>query len=230
MKLVALKNVNKIYKTKVSIQTHALHDVNLTIREGEFVVLAGPSGSGKTTILNIIGTLDRPTSGEVYIRGVEVTRLAKNDAANLRLREIGFVFQDYSLINVLTALENVEYVMLLQGINSHTRRKKSEEILKAVGLGDLIHRRPYQMSGGQQQRVAVARAIAAEPHLILADEPTANLDSKTGEGLIDLMKSFNVSKGITFIVSSHDHMVIERAGRVIRLKDGRTQEDESATS
>jgi len=225
MELVTLKNINKVYKTKTSIQTHALHDINLAIQEREFVVLAGPSGSGKTTLLNIIGTLDRPTSGEVYIRGVEVTRLSRNDTANLRLREIGFVFQDYSLINVLTALENVEYVMLLQGVNSYTRRKKSEEILKAVGLGDLIHRRPYQMSGGQQQRVAVARAIAAEPHIILADEPTANLDSNTGESLIDLMKSFNVSEGITFIISSHDPMVIQRAGRLIRLKDGRVQED-----
>jgi len=191
------------------------------------VVMAGPSGSGKSTLLNILGTLDQADSGTVHLDGQDVTRLPSNTLAEIRLRKIGFVFQTYNLIDVLTAIENVEYVMLLQGISPRVRRERSIEMLEAVDLGDLIHRKTYQMSGGQRQRVAVARAVVAEPRLILADEPTANLDSKTGVKLIELMQEFNTAKNITFIIASHDPMVIEKAGRVILLKDGKILEDRS---
>jgi putative ABC transport system ATP-binding protein len=224
METILLKNVYKAYRVS-QIKTEALRDISLNIGKEEFVVLAGPSGSGKTTLLNILGTLDQPDSGEVYLEGQKVAGLTSDTLAELRLRKIGFVFQTYNLIDVLTALENVEYVMLLQGIDKKIRRERSIEILKTVGLDELIHRKTYQMSGGQRQRVAVARAVVGEPQLVLADEPTANLDSKTGESLIELMESFNLLKKITFIIASHDPMVIERAKRIIRLKDGKIQED-----
>jgi len=224
METILLKNIFKTYQDS-TIKTAALTDISLNIEKGEFVVLAGPSGSGKTTLLNIIGTLDQPDSGEVYIDGHEVTKLPFNALAGLRLKKIGFVFQTYNLIDVLTALENVEYVMLLQGIDKKNRRERSIEILKTVGLDELIHRKTYQMSGGQRQRVAVARAVVGEPQLILADEPTANLDSKTGGSLIELMESFCLYKKITFIIASHDPMVIQKAKRLIILKDGKIQED-----
>ncbi len=224
MEIILLNNIFKTYQAP-NFQTSALTEVSLKVGKEEFIVLAGPSGSGKTTLLNIIGTLDQPDSGEVYLEGEEVTRLTLNRLADLRLKKLGFVFQTYNLIDVLSALENVEYVMLLQGVDPKTRREKSMEILKAVGLEALAHRKTYQMSGGQRQRVAVARAVVGEPRLILADEPTANLDSKTGESLIELMESFNLSKKVTFIISSHDPMVLRRAKRLIILRDGKIQED-----
>lgn len=226
MELLSLRNISKIYEHS-GIKTPALTDISLKIDTGEFVVMAGPSGSGKSTLLNILGTLDQADSGTVHLDGQDVTRLPSNTLAEIRLRKIGFVFQTYNLIDVLTAIENVEYVMLLQGISPRVRRERSIEMLEAVGLGDLIHRKTYQMSGGQRQRVAVARAVVAEPRLILADEPTANLDSKTGVKLIELMQEFNTAKNITFIIASHDPMVIEKAGRVILLKDGKILEDRS---
>jgi len=226
MELLSLRNISKIYEHS-GIKTPALTDISLKIDTGEFVVMAGPSGSGKSTLLNILGTLDQADSGTVHLDGQDVTRLPSNTLAEIRLRKIGFVFQTYNLIDVLTAIENVEYVMLLQGISPRVRRERSIEMLEAVDLGDLIHRKTYQMSGGQRQRVAVARAVVAEPRLILADEPTANLDSKTGVKLIELMQEFNTAKNITFIIASHDPMVIEKAGRVILLKDGKILEDRS---
>ena len=224
MEIILLNNIFKTYQVS-DFQTSALTEVSLRVGKGEFIVLAGPSGSGKTTLLNIIGTLDQPDSGEVYLEGEEVTQLTLNRLADLRLKKLGFVFQTYNLIDVLSALENVEYVMLLQGVDPKIRREKSMEMLKAVGLEALAHRKTYQMSGGQRQRVAVARAVVGEPRLILADEPTANLDSKTGESLIELMESFNLSKKVTFIISSHDPMVLRRAKRLIILRDGKIQED-----
>jgi putative ABC transport system ATP-binding protein len=224
MAAVLLNRVSRIYQER-DIKVPALTDISLEIKAGEFMVLAGPSGSGKTTLLNIIGTLDRPDSGQVYLDGLEVSGLSNNTLAEIRLRKIGFIFQSYNLIDVLTARENVEYVMLLQGMDSGIRRQKSMALLKDVGLEGLAERKTDQMSGGQGQRVAVARAVAAEPRLILADEPTANLDSKTGAHLIELMESFNRSHQITFIIASHDPMVIHRARRIIQLKDGRIMDD-----
>ncbi len=227
MTAVLLNNISKTYQDR-EIKVTALKNLSLQIQREEFVVLAGPSGSGKTTLLNIMGTLDRPDSGQVYLDGQEVSGLPYNALAEIRLRKIGFIFQSSNLISVLTARENIEYVLLLQGIDPRMRRRKSLDILQALGLEGLAERKTFQMSGGQGQRVAVARAVVAEPRLILADEPTANLDSKTGENLIALMKMFNRSKQITFIIASHDPMVIHQADRIIQLKDGQIQEDRTA--
>jgi putative ABC transport system ATP-binding protein len=223
MEAIFLDKVYKTYQDR-EIKVPALTDLSLQIRQGEFVVLAGPSGSGKTTLLNIMGTLDQPDSGRVFLEDQEVSRLPRNILAEIRLRKIGFIFQSSNLISVLTAQENIEYVLLLQGMASAMRREKSQAVLKAVGLEGLAGRRPWQMSGGQAQRAAVARAVVAEPRLILADEPTANLDSKTGEQLIDLLESYNQSRQITFVIASHDPMVINRARRIIPLKDGKIVE------
>lgn len=201
--------------------TEALRGVNLTIEKGDFIAIAGPSGSGKSTLLNLIGALDTPTKGTIFYENTDITKIPISRLALFRLKEIGFVFQAYNLINTLTAIENVEYVMLLQGISNHTRRRKSIEILKRVGLESYIHRYPTEMSGGQQQRVAVARAIVSEPKIVMADEPTANLDSKTAESLLDLMKKLNEEKGITFVFSTHDQMIMSKAGKLIILKDGK---------
>jgi putative ABC transport system ATP-binding protein len=205
-----------------------LKDVSLDVGKGEFVVVVGPSGSGKTTLMNIMGTLDQPDSGEVYLHDREVSRLSHNTLAQVRLKGIGFVFQSLNLIDALSALENVEYVMLLQGIGSKIRRKRSTAILQSMGLEELMDRNIHQMSGGQKQRIAVARAVVAEPQLILADEPTANLDSENGESLIRLMEQFNRSNGITFMIASHDLMVVSRARRTIWLKDGTIEKDQVA--
>ena len=221
MGLIEVREVVKVYREKTGVETPALRGVDLVIEEGDFVSIAGSSGSGKTTLLNLIGALDKPTKGRIYYQGRDITTISTNRLADFRLREVGFVFQAYNLINTLTALENVEYVMLLQGIASKIRRKKAEEILQRVGLGSLLHRFPNQMSGGQQQRVAVARAIVSEPKVVLADEPTANLDSKTASNLLDLMKELNREKGICFIFSTHDPMVMEKADKVYHIKDGR---------
>lgn len=225
MSLVKIEGLSKAYKQD-TITVDALKDINLSIEKGEFIALAGPSGSGKTTLLNIIGALDKPTSGRVYLGDDDITKLSKNELSQIRLNRIGFIFQEYNLIPVLTALENVEYVMLLQGLSEKDRRDKAYAILKEVGLEGLEDRRPSQLSGGQQQRVAVARAIVSHPSLILADEPTANLDSKTADSLLDLMYALNQEKGITFVFSTHDKLVMEHARRLILLKDGKVSGDE----
>jgi putative ABC transport system ATP-binding protein len=208
------------------IEVHALHEVSLDIAKGDFAVLVGPSGSGKTTLLNMIGGLDTPSAGRIWVAGTEIGGLSKSKRSELRLRRIGFVFQEFNLIPVLSALENVEFVMLLQGVSEGERRARSYALLKELGLAGLEHRRPSELSGGQQQRVAVARAIAAEPIIVLPDEPTANLDSKAGGALMDLMRRLNEEKGVSFVFSTHDAMVVERARRVIRMRDGRIEADE----
>ena len=223
--VVKLEKVSKVY-TQNSVAVHALDGIDLEIYKGDFAVLVGPSGSGKTTLLNLIGGLDSPTSGRIWVAGTETTRMTKSELSRVRLQKIGFVFQEFNLIPVLCALENVEFVMLLQGVPEADRRRRSLALLKELGLEGLEHRRPSELSGGQQQRVAVARAIAAEPIIVLPDEPTANLDSKAGAALMDLMRRLNEEKGISFVFSTHDAMVVERARRVIRLRDGRIEADE----
>jgi putative ABC transport system ATP-binding protein len=199
--------------------------VDLNIGEGEFTALAGPSGSGKTTLLNIIGCLDAPTAGTVWIDEDEVTALSKQEAADYRLEHVGFVFQAYNLIPVLTAYENAEFVMMLQGISQSKRREEVEGLLERVGLGGMLDRKPPELSGGQQQRVAVVRALVAHPRIVLADEPTANLDSETSADLLDLMLELNQELGITFLFSSHDELVLERARRVVQLRSGQIDSD-----
>jgi len=221
---VRCRNVSKVYRQN-AVAVQALTDVNLEIPRLDFVCLSGPSGSGKSTLLNLIGGLDRPTGGEIYVDGNRVDRMEKGALAELRLRRIGFVFQAYNLIPVLTARENVEFVMQLQGVAAAERTRKARAILKEVGLEDLEDRRPGELSGGQQQRVAVARAIVSEPSLVLADEPTANLDSKTAENLMQLLRHMNREHGVTFIFSTHDKLVMEFSQRLITLRDGRIVDD-----
>jgi len=220
MSSVRAEQVTKIYQQN-SIAVEALRGIDLEIAEGEFLALVGPSGSGKSTLLNLIGGLDRPTSGRLAVAGEDLGGLSRRALAELRLKRIGFVFQEYNLIPVLSALENVEYVMLLQGVPDAERRERAQSILAEVGLGGMEDRRPGELSGGQQQRVAVARAIVAAPALVLADEPTANLDSTTGAALMDLMRRLNEERRVTFVFSTHDAMVMERARRLVHLKDGR---------
>lgn len=225
MSLIELKNVAKIYRLG-NQDIRALSGVSLTFEEGEFAVFAGPSGSGKTTALNLIGCLDHPTSGQVIVNQIDLGTASKRELADFRLQNIGFIFQSYNLIPVLTAAENAEFILMLQGVGKPQRRARIEHLFSELGLSGLENRKPNDLSGGQQQRVAVARAIAAEPAVILADEPTANLDSETSEDLLRLMRQLNEEKGITFIFSSHDPRVIDMARRVVRLKDGRLQSDE----
>jgi len=220
MSNVRAENLTRIYRQD-SIEVTALKDVDLEIAAGEFIALVGPSGSGKSTLLNLLGGLDHPTSGHLWVEDRELGTMSARELADMRLRRIGFVFQEYNLIPVLSALENVEYVMLLQGVADEERRRRALAVLAEVGLTGLEHRRPGELSGGQQQRVAVARAIVAEPVLVLADEPTANLDSVTGAALMDLMRRLNETRGITFVFSTHDPMVMQRARRLVHLKDGR---------
>jgi putative ABC transport system ATP-binding protein len=217
--------VSKRYAVR-GIETWALRDVSLVIASGEFTSLAGPSGSGKTTLLNLLGALDAPTSGTISLDGQELGTLSRSQLAALRLAKLGFVFQAFNLIPVLTARENVEFVMELQGVRTAARRERALAILADVGLAELADKRPLEMSGGQQQRVAIARAIVSEPRVVLADEPTANLDSATAGKLVDLMERLNRERGVTFLFSTHDPMVIERARRVVRLRDGRVVADE----
>jgi putative ABC transport system ATP-binding protein len=226
MPIVQTYDVHKSY-TIGNVTTEALRSVDLTIGAGEFTAIAGPSGSGKSTLLNLIGCLDTPTSGRIEVEGVDISELSSSQLSEIRRNKVGFVFQAYNLIPVLTALENVEFVMLLQGVPEKEREARAKDILEVVGLGEYLDRRPVEMSGGQQQRVAVARAIAAEPALILADEPTANLDSATGAALLDTMRDLNKEKGITFLFSTHDRMVMERADRLVHLRDGRIDSDET---
>ncbi len=226
MSIVHVENVSKHYQ-QGSITVDALQNIDLRIDKGDFAALVGPSGSGKTTLLNMIGALDVPTSGKIFVADREIGTLSKKQRSKIRLQQIGFIFQEYNLIPVLSALENVEYVMLLQGVEEKLRRQKAMQILKEVGLQNYEHRRPAQLSGGQQQRVAVARAIVSAPAIVLADEPTANLDSYTGAALLDLMRELNSSHNVTFIFSTHDTMVMERAKRLITLKDGQIIADET---
>ena len=223
-KIVEVTGVTKDYGED-GIVTRALRGVDLVLMAGEFTSMAGPSGSGKTTLLNIIGGLDRPTSGTVEIEGDEITHLPGGRLSRLRRDRIGFIFQSYNLIPVLTALENAEYVLMLQNVDKDERRERVMRILREVGLEGLEHRFPRELSGGQQQRVAIARAIASEPSLILADEPTANVDSETGSSLMDLMRRLNEEKGMTFLFSTHDQAVMKRARRLIKLRDGRIIDD-----
>lgn len=224
MAIVEVRNVSRHFTTG-PVVVKALNDVSLKIEQGEFTAMVGPSGSGKTTLLNQIGGLDQPDNGSIVISDTEITTLNRKQLTELRLWKIGFVFQEYNLISVLTARENVEYVMTLQGISQNERRDRACAVLQKVGLGDEENRRPNELSGGQQQRVAVARAIVSNPAIVLADEPTANLDSKTGASLLDLMRSLNREQGVTFLFSTHDPMVMDRANRIIQLKDGRVVND-----
>jgi len=218
-------HATKIYRAG-AIETRALDDVSIAIEGGEFSALCGPSGSGKTTLLNLLGTLDRPTGGQILVDGDDTTEMSEAARAELRLRKLGFVFQSYNLVPVLSAVENVEFVLLLQGVPRAERRARSLRFLEELGLAELANKRPGQMSGGQQQRVAVARAIASEPEIVLADEPTANLDSKTAEDLLHLMLRMNQDRGVTFLFSTHDPRVMEHARRIVRLVDGRIASDE----
>lgn len=224
MALIEIKNLDKIYNT-TAVPVHAVKGVNLNIDKMEFAAIVGPSGSGKTTLLNIIGGLDKPTNGQVIIDGVNVAALSSGKLIDFRLHNIGFVFQAYNLIPVLTAKENVEFIMLLQGINKRKREDRARELLASVGLEDRIDTRPAQLSGGQQQRVAVARALASHPAFVLADEPTANLDSVSAESLLDLMEELNKKYEMTFIFSTHDAKVMKRARRIITLVDGKIDSD-----
>ena len=217
--IVNAQGLTKVYRQN-GIPVTALQGIDLRIARGEFVALVGPSGSGKSTLLNLIGGLDMPTSGRIWIGNQEIGRLSRAQLSEVRLRKIGFVFQEYNLIPVLSALENVEYVMLLQGVPEAERRSRSMAMLRDLGLGGLEHRRPGELSGGQQQRVAVARAMVSGPMIILPDEPTANLDSAAGAALLDLMRELNGRKATTFVFSTHDPMVMQRARRIIRLRDG----------
>lgn len=222
--VVDVRDVHKTYhETKVPVK--ALRGVTIQIEQGEFTAIVGPSGSGKTTLLNIIGGLDRPTEGQVLVDGTDLSTLSANQLIDFRKTHIGFVFQSYNLIPVLTAKENVEFVMLLQNVDKAQRDKRTGELMNAVGLGDRMHNRPAELSGGQQQRVAVARALAPKPDFVLADEPTANLDSASTANLLDIMARLNQEEGITFVFSTHDQRVIDRARRVITIEDGKVLSD-----
>ncbi len=224
MNIVECIDVQKTYQ-QGRIEVQAIKHINLSIEKGEFLAVAGPSGSGKTTLLNLVGGLDASDAGSIIVDGNAFDQMSQSQLAKLRLHKIGFVFQAYNLIPVLSATENVEFVMLLQGIPSSERRERAQAILDDVGLEGKYDRRPSELSGGQQQRVAVARAIVSNPSIVLADEPTANLDSKTGNGLLEMMKKMNSEKNVTFIFSTHDKMVMDYARRLILLHDGRLEED-----
>lgn len=226
MSFLTVKDITKVYGKDKSLQTVGLDHIHLEIDEGEFVVLSGPSGSGKTTLLNMIGGLDSASEGDVILAGTNLTQLNESQLSQERLHHIGFVFQAYNLIPVLTAKENIEYVMALQGRSKAERDARVLEVAKILGIEGLLNKRPDQMSGGQQQRVAVARAVASKPKLILADEPTANLDSATATNLMEMMRKLNEEEGITIIFSSHDPMVIAKAKRLVVLKDGHIQSNE----
>ena len=224
MSVIKANNVYKIYNPD-TIPVHALRGVDLNIEKGEFTAIVGPSGSGKTTLLNIIGGLDRPTSGTIKVDGEDMSQLSENQLIDFRQKKIGFVFQSYNLIPVLTVEENTEFVMLLQKRPKEERNSRVAELLAAVGLDDKKGKRPSQLSGGQQQRVAVARALAPKPTFVLADEPTANLDSASASNLLDIMEKLNKEENITFVFSTHDQRVIDRARRVVTLVDGKIDSD-----
>ena len=222
-KILEVKDLKKVYTTG-EVETPALRGVSMSLDEGEFASVVGPSGCGKTTLLNLIGGLDAPNSGTIVLDGVRIDQCPEKQLSRIRLAHIGFVFQAYNLFPVLTALENVEYVLMLRAVPYAERRRKAMELLDSVGLAGMANKRPTQLSGGQQQRVAVARAISTDPRLVLADEPTANLDSESAGQLLDLMEHLNREHGATFLFSTHDQRVVARARRVIRLRDGRVVE------
>lgn len=223
--IVRLEGATKIYR-QGPVEVRAVDDLSLEVRPGEFVALCGPSGSGKTTVLNLIGGLDVPTRGRIVLEGRDLARLSRTELARLRRDRIGFVFQAYNLVPVLTAYENAEFVLALQGISGPERRIRVMALLKEVGLAGLENRRPDELSGGQQQRIAIARAIVPEPAIVLADEPTANVDSATAAALLTLMERLNHAKQVTFLFSTHDQRVMDRAHRIIRMRDGRVISDE----
>lgn len=219
MSIIEIKGLHKVYDGK-SLPVYAVNGIDLRIEAGEFTAVVGPSGSGKTTLLNIVGGLDEPTQGEVFIDGVKITGLSGKEKTDFRMKNIGFVFQAYNLIPVFTAKENVEFILHLQGKPKAERERRTKELLEAVGLGDRMDSRPNKLSGGQQQRVAVARALASKPKFILADEPTANLDSKSTDNLLEIMEKLNREENITFLFSTHDQRVVSKARRVITIQDG----------
>jgi len=225
MSVIKTKNLTKTY-TDTAVPVHAVNGINLNFKEGEFTAIVGPSGCGKTTLMNMIGGLDTPTSGSVEVNGIEMNKLSSNALINFRLKNIGFVFQAYNLIPVLTAKENVEFIMQLQNKNKKEMDERTISLLESVGLGDKLYSRPNQLSGGQQQRVAVARALASKPKFVLADEPTANLDSHATTQLLDIMERLNREENITFIFSTHDQRVVDKAHRIITLLDGKVVSDE----
>jgi putative ABC transport system ATP-binding protein len=227
MEVAKVENVTRVY-TVGKLETQALRGVNLTIESGEFTALVGPSGSGKTTLLQLLGCLDRPTSGRVIINGKDVSQLNRDQRADMRRGTIGFIFQFFALIPTLTAYENIEMPLLLNGHSASERRTRVTELLETVGLGDRGSSRPDQLSGGQQQRVAIARALAAKPSMILADEPTANLDTPNGQQVMETMTRLNKETGVTFIFATHDPRVIQYAKRVVTLRDGLVAEDKVA--
>jgi putative ABC transport system ATP-binding protein len=224
MELIRTEGLCKTYQDN-GVPTFAVRDVSMTIERGEFTAIAGPSGSGKTTLLNLIGALDVPSKGSVRFEGEDLANKSRKELASFRLAKLGFIFQAYNLIPVLTAAENIEFVLMLHGVPDRERRRRAIQVMQDLGIREYADKRPNEMSGGQQQRVAVARAIVSDPPVVLADEPTANLDSATGHALIDLMKEMNETKGITFIFSSHDSQVLEHARRVVYLHDGRLDSD-----
>ena len=223
---VRTADVWKVFEQEAE-EVQAVRDVSLTIERGEFTALAGPSGSGKTTLLNLIGGLTRPTRGEIWVAGHELGALSNRELAQLRLEEVGFVFQAYNLLPVLTALENAEFPMLLQGVAAAERSERVRELFERTGMTGLEDRRPGKLSGGQQQRVAVVRAVASQPALVLADEPTANLDSHASEALLDMMAELNRELGVTFVFATHDGHVMERSRRLVRMVDGAIDSDET---
>lgn len=225
MSVIKAENINKVYNEK-TIPVHALNDVSIEITKGEFTAIVGPSGCGKTTLLNILGGLDNPSSGKVIVGDTEITKLSDAELIDYRLKHIGFVFQAYNLIPVLTTMENVEFIMLLQKRPKVERDARAMQLLEEMGIGDKANQRPSQLSGGQQQRVAVARALASKPEFVLADEPTANLDSTSTSALLDIMAKMNEEEGATFVFSTHDQRVIDKARRVITLEDGKVISDE----
>lgn len=222
-------NISKVYNPD-TIPVYAVNNVHLHLLKGEFTALVGPSGSGKTTLLNLIGGLDKPDSGNIYINSVDITQLSSGELIDFRLKNIGFVFQSFNLIPVLTAKENVEFIMLLQGADRLQRDERIKQLFSQIQLEDKLDSRPAQLSGGQQQRVAVARALASKPRFVLADEPTANLDSQSAANLLDIMAKLNKEEDITFLFSTHDQRVIDRARRVVRLVDGKIVSDSAAVA
>jgi putative ABC transport system ATP-binding protein len=224
MEIIRTELVDKVYSDN-GVPVHAVDGVSLAIQKGEFLAIAGPSGSGKTTLLNMIGALDTPTSGTVYLETEDLAAKQRSALASLRLKKIGFIFQAYNLIPVLTAFENIEFKMMLLGVPEKVRREQARNMMRELGIEELAEKRPNEMSGGQQQRVAIARAIVNNPPIVLADEPTANLDSVTAHNLIDLMEAMNREKGITFVFSSHDGQVLQHARRVVYLHDGRIERE-----
>ncbi|MBH37822.1 macrolide ABC transporter ATP-binding protein [bacterium] len=225
MSIITLANISKTYSEKTAYKTIALDDISLAVTEGEFLAISGPSGSGKTTLLNLIGGLDSPSKGRIILNNNDITGLKENELSQIRLHHIGFIFQAYNLIPVLTAMENMEYILMLQRVKKQERQQRVKDVASRLKIDELLHKKPSEMSGGQQQRVAIARAIVSKPKLILADEPTANLDSKTSDILLELMKELNEEHKMTFIFATHDSSVIQKAKRHISLLDGMVLDD-----